>query len=240
MKKYAGTVESASDRVRNGLTAQIRSGALAAGQRLPPERELAEQFKVSRMVVREALSALTAEGLLSSLPRCRPTVALPSSKMSDFEDVLNTAGNFFIKNDAAVKTLFETRIFFEKALARHAAEQARKEDIEALRESLAINHAMIGQRGSFEQTDMNFHHILYTIPGNPIYPALHEAYNIRLATYWGQIKGTPEIDRANYQGHQAVFNAIINRDARAAEQAMERHLMVAWELIQVVLTIQDT
>ncbi len=62
------------------LEGRIRSGLYAEGQRIPPERTLADEFQVSRMVVRTAIAELQTRGVLICSPRCRPVVSAPAMK----------------------------------------------------------------------------------------------------------------------------------------------------------------
>lgn len=220
-----------SESVRRELTEMIWSGKLPAGERLPPERELMQRFGVSRSVVREAINDLSSRGLLKTRPGFRPIVSKP-----DYESALGSMGqmvtNLIANDEQGVWNLFETRMFLEAALARLAASSARREDIQRLEAALARNREAVGKRGEFELTDIAFHHVLYEIPRNPIYPAVHRAYVAWLYDRWRQIEVTEEIDRMNYAGHEAIFRAIVDRDPEAAEQAVRRHLTAAWEYVR--------
>jgi LacI family transcriptional regulator len=66
--------------VAEALGEEIRTGILAPGHRLPPEREIAERFSVSRLVVREAIDLLQRERLVYTKPRCRPVVVEPEAQ----------------------------------------------------------------------------------------------------------------------------------------------------------------
>ncbi|MGV3613786.1 MAG: substrate-binding domain-containing protein [Fimbriimonas sp.] len=63
--------------VANALAKEIRAGKLAVGDRLPPERDIAERFEVSRLVVRDAIAILERDHLVHTKPRCRPVVVQP-------------------------------------------------------------------------------------------------------------------------------------------------------------------
>ena len=228
---HDGGTGRASESVSRQLADLIRSGALAWGDRLPPERDLTRQFGVSRSVIREAIADLAMKGLLLTRPGYRPVVTRPS-----VDSALGTLGEFvgqmLVDERDGVWNLFETRMFVEAALARRAALHARKEDIQALQAALGRNRGAIGRRGEFEQSDAAFHRILYTIPRNPIYPAIHRAYVEWLHEHWRRIEGTPEIDAMNYAGHAAIANAIVERDPDRAEEALRRHLVAAWEHVR--------
>jgi len=225
-----------SDMLAEQLAALITAGEFEEGDRLPPERDLMQRYGVSRTVVREAIASLANRGLLHTRPGFRPVVRKP-----DYDRALNTIGQFvrhLLGDESGVRNLFETRIFIENALARVAARDARKQDIEELGTALERNRAAIGDGGTFYETDVAFHAVLYRIPRNPIYPVLHKAYVEWLMRHWCEMPRAADVDRLNFSGHAAIFDAIVARDPDAAEQAMKRHLEVAWELVRS--TFQET
>ncbi|MCP3722420.1 FCD domain-containing protein [Paraburkholderia sp. CNPSo 3272] len=217
--------------VRSQLAAMIQSGTIAVGERLPTERELMVRFGVSRSVVREAITDLSNKGLIKTRPGCRPVVCKP-----DLESALGALSHFVAqlttRNEQGIRSLFETRMFMEAALARWAALHARREDIVELEAALAANKAAIGHPGRFEETDIAFHHVFYTMQRNPIFPALHHAYVQWLYHHWRSIVTTPAIDLMNYTGHAAIVSAVIARDPDGAEEAVRRHLNAAWEHVR--------
>jgi DNA-binding FadR family transcriptional regulator len=220
----------ASDGLAESLAALIEAGEIEEGERLPPERDLMQRYGVSRTVVREAITSLANRGLLLTRPGFRPVVRKP-----DYDRALDTIGQFvrhLLRDEEGVRNLFETRIFVESGLARAAARDARKEDIEELGAALERNRAAIGDSETFYATDVAFHALLYRVPRNPIYPVLHKAYVEWLVRHWSDMPRAVDIDRLNFAGHAAVFEAIVGRDPDAAEQAMRRHLEVAWELVR--------
>jgi DNA-binding FadR family transcriptional regulator len=222
-----------SEPVAERLAAMILAGELASGQRLPPERDLMRRFGVGRSVVREAIAGLAHRGLLVTRSGCRPIVRQPS-----FEGAVDMVGRLvthLLTDESGAHNLFESRILIEAALARQGATSARREDIEELREALEANRAAIGQPDTFYRTDVLFHGVLYRIPRNPIFPAIHKAYVQWLADYWRRLERSPDIDQLNHAGHRAIFEAIVARDPDEAEAALRRHLQVAWELIRTAL-----
>lgn len=227
-----GTRERAG-RVADRLAAMILGGDLAGGERLPPERELMRRFGVSRTAVREAITGLAGRGLLLTRPGHRPIVRPPSYETA-IEAVGSLVGHLMREGQGAW-ALFESRIFVEAALARHAAAHARKEDIAELQEALRRNRDAIGDSAAFYETDVAFHGVLYKIPRNPIYPAVHKAYVAWLMRHWARMERAAELDRLNHAGHAAIFEAILARDPDEAEAALKRHLRFAWELVRETL-----
>lgn len=216
----------AADTVVRHLLAKIQSGEYSDGTPLPPERLLMEEFGISRTVVREAVQALSKQGVLEARPRHRPIVRKPGydAAISAMESVVS----HLLNNSGGVKNLFDTRILVESGLVRQAAQQATKDDIAALKSALEANEAAIEDSEEFYRTDRAFHALLYEIPHNPVLPALHKAYVTWLAPQWSQMPRLPERNRANYEAHVEIFDGILMRDPDAAEAALRRHLEEAW------------
>jgi DNA-binding FadR family transcriptional regulator len=159
----------AADVLVGELEARIASGELADGSHLPTERALMTRFGTSRTVVREAIAQLASRGLVESRPRFRPVVRRPG-----YDAAIAAVGGVVVhllKAPGGVRSLFDTRIFFEAALVRHAALNARKDDIAALREALAANHDAIGDSLRFYETDVAFHAVRSSRPSTRPSPA---------------------------------------------------------------------
>jgi DNA-binding FadR family transcriptional regulator len=219
-----------ADVVCEELAQMIQSGRIGEGARLPAERDLMHRFGVSRGAVREAIAALASRGLVETRFGHRPIVRKPDYQVAI--DRLGTLVSHLVADRTGAWNLYSSRIFLEAALARWAASHARRDDIEDLRAALEANRGAIGDSARFYETDTAFHAVLYRIPGNPIYPAIHKAYVEWLIQHWRSMRRSAEIDRMNYAGHQAIFEAIAARDADAAEEALRRHLGAAWEFVR--------
>ena len=189
----------AADAVVRQIEARIAAGDLADGDPLPPERDLIESFGVSRTVVREAVATLASRGLVENRPRFRPVVRRPG-----YDAALAAADGVvghLLAQSGGVKNLYDTRIFLEASLVRQAARQALKDDIEALKRALDANEAAIPDSAAFYQTDVAFHAVLYDIPKNPVFPAIHKAFTAWLAPHWVKMPRSPERNRVNFQRH---------------------------------------
>lgn len=234
----ASTGGRAADFIIDQLERQIASGDLQDRSPLPAERDLMAQFGASRTVVREAIAALSSRGLVESRPRFRPIVRKPG-----YDTALNAIGGIvrhLLGEHGGVKNLYDSRIFVERALVRDAALNAQKEDIQNLRSALEANKAAIDDSERFFATDVAFHGVLYRVPRNPIFPALHDAYTSWLAPHWAKMLRSPERNRVNYSSHERICNAIIERDPDLAEEALLSHLRAAWEYVRVTFDAGET
>jgi GntR family transcriptional regulator, sialic acid-inducible nan operon repressor len=220
----------AADAIVLAIEAQIAAGDFADGTPLPPERDLIETFGVSRTVVREAVATLASRGFVESRPRFRPVVRRPG-----YEAALAAANGVvghLLAQSGGVKNLYDTRIFLEAALVRNAALHARKDDIAALAAALDANEAAIPDSDAFYRTDVAFHAVLYDIPQNPVFPAIHRAFTGWLAPHWVKMPRSPERNRVNFLRHSDIHRAIRDRDPDAAEAALNAHLNAAWEYVR--------
>lgn len=220
----------AADLVVRKLAQKIQSGELVDGQPLPPERNMMEEFGISRTVVREAVVALSNKGLIEARPRHRPVVRKPGYDAAF--DTMESVVSHLLHEPGGVRNLFDSRILIESALVREAAKHANREDITALKEALAANEAAIHNSDAFYQTDIGFHQVLYSIPRNPVLPAINKAYTSWLAPHWSQMPRLPARNQSNFEAHQMIFNAILMRDPDAAEAALRTHLKDAWEQVR--------
>lgn len=226
----AFTALRAADELVQQLSAQISSGEIEPGARLPAERELMSRFGTSRTVVREAIARLEGLGFVENRPRFRPVVRAPGYDAA--VSALGGVVTHLLGQPGGVKTLYDVRIFLEAALVRHAALNARKDDIAALRSALAANEAEIGDSERFYATDVAFHAVLYAVPRNPVFPGVHKAFTGWLARHWKRMPRSPERNRINFLSHKAIFDAIVERDPEAAEAALRSHLNAAWEYVR--------
>jgi DNA-binding FadR family transcriptional regulator len=220
----------AADPIVRTIEDRIHAGALADGQPLPPERDLMEEFGVSRTVAREAVRLLSSRGLVEARPRFRPVVRKPG-----FDTAVDAIGGIvthLLDQTDGVKNLFESRVMIEVSLVRQASVGASKDDISALKAALERNGAAINDSDLFYQTDKAFHEVLYQIPQNPVLPAIHKAYSTWLAPQWSQMPRLAARNQDNFQAHTTIFEAILMRDPDAAEAAMKAHLNAAWKQVR--------
>lgn len=215
-----------ADKLIRTLEKKIYSGELKDGEMFPAERALVEEFGVSRTVVRETVKILGTKGLIDIRPRYRPIIKQPN-----FNTAVNLLSDVVLHlttNQDGVKNLFDVRIFVEKGLVRQASLTATKNDLIKLEKALQKNGDSINSSVKFYNTDMAFHHILYTISQNPVFPALHKNFCLWLERYWKKMPRLSERNKRNYLAHEAIFLAIAEQNPDKAEEMLESHLDDSW------------
>jgi DNA-binding FadR family transcriptional regulator len=204
------------------IQAAILEGRYVPGDQLPSERDLMETYQVGRTSVREALFALQRMGLVSiaSGERARVIRPTPTSLVND----LSGAARLLLAEPDGVRHFQQARLFFEVEIARHAAEFAKPDDLDALRAALEGNRGSIGRATKFAETDVVFHFALVQIPNNPIFTSLHLA----LVEWLTEQRSTSSRERgsneAAYHAHASILAAVERRDVESAGNAMRRHL----------------
>ncbi|MCL6283267.1 FCD domain-containing protein [Ruegeria sp. 2012CJ41-6] len=230
MVKTGTSAGRAADQIVRALEGKIRTGQLVDGNPLPSERELMEEFSISRTVVREAVQMLSGKGLVETRPRFRPVVRKPGVDTA-IETISGVVGHL-LDQPGGVRNLFETRIMVEAALVRQAAKEATRDDISALKYALDENRMAINDSELFYLTDTQFHAVFFNISRNPVLPAVQRAYTTWLAPHWMRMPRLPDRNRRNYEAHKAIFEAILMRDPDAAEDALRAHLAQAWAQVR--------
>ncbi len=224
------TRERSADRLVSVFEGMIRDGTLPEGAALPPEREIVQDYGVSRTVAREAVLSLSSRGLVEARPGFRPVVKKPG-----YETAINMVSSLvpqLLGQPGGVRNLFELRIMMEASLARTAALEATRDTIADLKEALARNGAAIENSEEFYVTDTAFHGVLYSVPGNPLLPSLHRAYTDWLSPQWSNMPRLKDRNLSNFQAHTRIYEAILMRDPDAAEQHLRDHLEAAWNQVK--------
>jgi len=226
-----GTVQY--DRLCEQVARQIQNmivgGRCQAGQQLPPERELAEKYGVSRTVIREAIKVLGARGLVEVIPgRGTFVTSLDMRAVSLYMDLLMKA------RSASLLQFHEIRSALEVAAAGAAAERARSEELAQLRALVELIDECLSSdaKEEFIQADVRFHAMLADAGHNPLFqavldPIMDTLANMRRITY--QIKGSPQHGQVF---HRRILECIEQSDPEGAREAMRQHMVFVAEDIQ--------
>jgi len=214
------------------IESQIITGALRAGERLPPERELAELLGVSRPAVREALRVLEAQGAVRSQvgqgPGSGTTIdRVPSDALARLLRLHVALGSFPI-NDVV-----ETRVALERASVVLACQHARPQDLARMEANLLSMDAPEIDRETFDQFDTDFHVALADAGGNRLMSdvtrAIRESVRMPILT---AMTAMPEAGKGGWPGvrdglradHHAIFTAVEGRLADEAADLVEAHI----------------
>jgi GntR family transcriptional regulator, transcriptional repressor for pyruvate dehydrogenase complex len=198
----------------------ILKGQLKEGEQLPAERELAQQFGVSRTAVREAVKTLREKGLVEAYAG-RGTFVTSKTAHS-----IRLTLDRMMRSDASEGTvhLAEVREILEPEIAALAAQRADDDTLSAMRESIGVMDAARQDPERFIEGDLDFHLALAEAAGNPLILSLIDSIvgllrEQRMRTYYTE--GGPE--RGQYH-HKRILEAIEHRNLQGAREAMRAHL----------------
>ncbi len=200
----------------------ISSGALRPGDRLPPERELARELKISRSSLRAGIGFLSAMGVLKSRHGAGTFVssgppALDSSSLT----VLGALHNFLPWQ------MFEARQVIEASVASLAAERATDEHIAELAEEVAEMYAALTDPHEYLIHDVRFHRTIARASGNPILGALMETITSNLYDTRRLTAANSKDLKESAEMHREIYRAIRSHNSHQAKLAMEQHLSAA-------------
>ncbi len=212
----------------------IISGRYGEGAIIPPEPILGEELGVSRTVVREAIKALAAKGLIVTGPKVGSRV-LPQDVWNWFDpDVIAWQASAGLTPEF-LRDLQDLRRVVEPAAVRLAAERASDEDIAELEAAYAGMKLAIEKGGDYVTSDLRFHHGLLRAARNRMLTQMSKALNALLRTSF-------EISTARSNGpalslpmHRAVLDAVKAHDPVKAERAILKLIDGARNDIESVL-----
>lgn len=198
----------------------ILKGALTPGDQLPPERELAERFGVSRTAVREAVKALREKGLVEAYTG-RGTFVTDGTSQA-----IRQSLDLLVKIGQAdgLLHLAEVRAILEPEIAALAATRADEQDLATMREAVATMDRALNEPDTYIEADLDFHLALAEAAANPLILSLIDSIvgllrEQRMRIF--QVKGGAE--RGQHH-HKRVLEAVERRDPEQARSAMRAHL----------------
>jgi GntR family transcriptional repressor for pyruvate dehydrogenase complex len=199
----------------------IASGNLSAGDRLPNERMLAEQFAVSRTVVREALKTLAVRGLIEVRPGQGTFVvdATGDTLSRSFQTMLNLD-----QGDDPYASLVEVREILEPEIAYRAALRATPENVAAMRAAVSAMDAHMDDMTGFIRADDAFHLALAVATHNAYVPRLLSSVVDVLHEHRSRIFRTAGGAQRGQGHHKRILRAVEDGAPEAAREAMRGHL----------------
>lgn len=222
MKEDAGGHSLLTLQVVDHVRKLIASGELRPGDRLPPERELARELKISRSSLRAGIGFLSAMGVLKSRHGAGTFVssgppALDSSSLT----VLGALHNFLPWQ------MFEARLVIEASVASLAAERATDEHIAELAEEVAEMYAALTDPQEYLIHDVRFHRTIARAAGNPILAALMETITANLYDNRRLTVANSQDLKESAELHREIYRAIRSHNPLQAKLSMEHHLNLA-------------
>jgi DNA-binding FadR family transcriptional regulator len=201
----------------------IATGVLRPGERLPPERELAATLSVSRGSLREAMHELEAKNLVERRTGRGTIVAEQTESVTELYSELDGT-------DVTLDDATELRLIVEPRIASAAAVRSGPSNLVQL-EDVLTRSALHPDADMSLQLDVEFHLLLAHAAQNPLLVALCTMTSRWTETVRRHSHATPDGRLRSLEGHQAIYQAVLARDADAAAAAMNEHLSAIRDVI---------
>jgi GntR family transcriptional repressor for pyruvate dehydrogenase complex len=204
----------------------IADGKLKSGDQLPPERDLAEKFMVSRTSVREALRALQSRGLVEIRAGEGAFVRDISVEM-----LIEPLALVILPHREAVGELFEARRLLEPAIAALAARRASREELAEMERILEDQAKEVAHGRTGVAQDTALHAAIAHSAHNRAITRIVSALMDLLSQSREESLHTPGRPTRSHEDHRRVLEAIKHRDEAAAHRAMLDHLIAVESLV---------
>lgn len=211
-----------SDQVFDQLRELIFRGKLKPGEKLMPERDMAETMDVSRTSIRNAIARLAAMGLVEHQQGSGTFVAVSCSKNKNPFAAAMTA------QDATIYDLLEVRMGLECVAASLAAKRADAADVSSMEQSMGEMEKEVQADRLGTQADTSFHMAIAYATKNPLH--IHVMKNFYDYLFLGireslqSLYENPENIQSILNQHRAIMDSIINRDQDTAYREMQKHI----------------
>ncbi|WP_307192914.1 FadR/GntR family transcriptional regulator [Neobacillus niacini] len=209
--------------IYNQILSEIQLGSFKIGDKLPAERELCEQFGVSRAPIRQALSALELNGIIYS--RQGEGIYVKSDQV--LSDTSQTA---IVFNSISPEDIIEVRMNIEPLIVKFAAQRATDEDIEELRSTIQKMEEETKAGVYVPETDDQLHRGIAKASHNELYINIMAAISnaMKQQEMWKFIRDRtvtrPDYRDINFQEHQLLIKAIEEHNVEKSVEIMTNHM----------------
>lgn len=210
------------------LAERIVHGVALPGTTLPTENDLIRQFGVSRTVIREALKALEATGLVH-IQQGRGTVVLGREEWDVLDPVILSFEMEGRESKRLFNDLMEVRLALECQMAEQAALRASDEQLARMGDLLNLTRERTHLPDEYVDLDVLFHEMISQAADNRIIAAVMQGLHAPLRQHRRVSTRFPGSTEMAQRSHEQIFDRLRQRDPAGAHQAMRAHLDNVWQ-----------
>jgi DNA-binding FadR family transcriptional regulator len=230
------TVARASSAIAEQIRSAIVSGKLSPGERLAPERELAEQFGVSRVTVRDALRSLEAMGLIDVRVGARGGAFVTAPTGSR---VAQAISDMMLMAVVSPQDVVESRLIVELGTVTLACARATDDDLAALRELDGRGRAALRAGSYTRELSWEFHSLLAAAAHNVAVEGLTASFRSTLSMHPVRAREGAKAHAASVEEHARILAALERRDGATARHEMAGHLLRGTNMNERVASLLD-
>jgi DNA-binding FadR family transcriptional regulator len=217
-----------SDQIADLIQKKILEDSLEVGTNLPSEKAMADEFQVSRSVIREALRILEISGLVNI--KKGPTGGIFVSNVYH-APIKRSLDNLITCGEVTVDHLYDARLLIEPHIAGQAALHAGDADLEKFRVLFEDSAAHFDDPVRLKQNNLEFHLLLARASGNPALAVMLESV-FELLVERTQSYVDLALERKFFKIHKALFEVIKRRQAEEASRLVREDIMDVMETLK--------
>ena len=214
------------EEITSRLHTLVKNDGLKPGDRLPPERQLAIMFGVSRNSVREAIKSLEQHGMLVSKPGAGTFIA--ASGKGNLASALEDA---FARERHRLSDIFELRLLLEPQIAHLAAQRVSQSELEEMQTLVREYEKNMHEGLPVFFLDQAFHDAIAAATGNQSIVLLMEQMHDLLNESRDDALQSPARSANSLHDHIKILSALSERDPDRARDAMSDHLTHTREIV---------
>ncbi len=205
----------------------ILSGTFKAGDKLPPERDLATQFQVGRMTIREALRTLETKGLISIRKGSCGGAFIQPAPANQIADII--IDNLQL-DGVTFPEVAESRVVLERSIVKYVIENATSEDLIQIEHNIEESNNLLvdfSPEGAleFSTKSIEFHYLLAKSAHITPLAIFHSAMaRWVLQSLIKKFNATRKQRLTSNKEHEEIFDAIIKKDVDLGQELVEQHI----------------
>ncbi|MBM6617883.1 FadR/GntR family transcriptional regulator [Bacillus suaedaesalsae] len=209
-----------TDSIVNQIKDLVLQGKLTIGDKLPPERELMNQFGVGRPSLREALKVLEAQGLIEKTQK--GTIITGNHNKFFTESLMFQL--YFSSSD--LNDIFETRRFIERELVFMATKRANDDDLHEIEQTIYAMELAIQteNQADYVSANLHFHDRIAKASKNEVMYNLYQSITSLVEHSQVLAVAVPGIKSDSLHYHKEIFAALKERNAQLASERMVNHI----------------
>ncbi|MGI6559571.1 MAG: FadR/GntR family transcriptional regulator [Limnochordia bacterium] len=224
-----------SVKVCERLEAYIKDNGLMPGDRLPTQQKLARLLGISMSSLREGLQYAEALGLVRTKQGSGTFVQEPSVDSLFSSQHAATLTSVMLLNDKEWSDLLQMRGILETAAVALAAERIGTEDLRLLHRQIELMKKQKDNKEAFAEADITYHEIIIQVVGNSILEQVFKNMRDLIRRHQLMILNLPGEGDKSIAGHWEIYQRLLERDGRGAQEAMERHIRHTTRLAKEII-----
>lgn len=222
--------QSLSEQVVESILQYIKEQNLKPGEQIPTESEFAELFRVSRTSIREAMKALSINGVVSSTPG-KGTFLQPKA----MNMVIGEDGTLQMQAKATITEIMEVRTPLEVQAIGLAAQRGTQEEFEEL-EDITLSYRKAVETGSgWKEWGTKFHKKIAAMSRNPLLISTLRLLSDMVEQYRGNLATFYQDKSCYIKSHERICKALRNRDVAAVQDEMREHMKITEEALKEIV-----